>query len=224
MKPKAVVKVGGSLSRGDGLPDLCREISRLGRRHPLLVVPGGGDFANAVRNLYRKYSLDETAAHYMAVLAMDQYGYLLNQLIPESFLIDSLDTHPPEIHSGCVPILLPFALIKQCDPLPHSWQVTSDTIAAWVAHRVGSDRLILLKDVDGLLETNTDNSLSNKIIHEASSDHLSTHGGGVDEYFGHLLNSLCMETWIINGFYPERLTELLDAGHTKGTRIIPRRV
>lgn len=223
MNPKAVIKVGGSLSRGEGLVVLCRAIGDLGRHHDLLVVPGGGDFADAVRETYQKYGLGETAAHHMAVLAMDQYGYLLNHLIPESFLIDKLDLPLSEIHSGCVPILLPSVVIKQRDPLPHSWQVTSDTIAAWVADRVGCNTLVMLKDVDGLLETNHDGSLSKKIILEMNGDQLSGHKGGVDEYLGYLLGSIDLEAWIINGLYPDRLTKLLDSGYTEGTRIISSR-
>ncbi len=59
MSVDAVLKVGGSLSRGNGLESLCREIGRLGRRHHLLVVPGGGEYADQVRAAYQRYSLDE---------------------------------------------------------------------------------------------------------------------------------------------------------------------
>jgi aspartokinase-like uncharacterized kinase len=153
----------------------------------------------------------------------NQYGYLLSHLIPDSFLVDRLDLTLPKIHSRCVPILLPSVMIKQYDPLPHSWKVTSDTIAAWIANRIGSDQLILIKDVDGLLEINQNKSLSKKIMHEMNGDQLSGHKGGVDEHLGYLLSSIGLETWIINGLYPDRLTELLDSGYTEGTRIISSR-
>ncbi len=147
----AVLKIGGSLSRSDGLRALCREIGRLSEHYSLLVVPGGGDFAEQVREADRRYHIGETASHCMALLAMDQYGYLLNQLIEGSFLTDDLNSARKSAESGRAAILLPSALVIKEDPLPHSWQVTSDTIAAWVSHRAGSRRLVLLKDVDGLL-------------------------------------------------------------------------
>jgi aspartokinase-like uncharacterized kinase len=84
MSLDAVLKVGGSLSRGACLEALCREISRLGERYNLLVVPGGGRFADQVRDSYRRFDLDETAAHHMALLAMDQFGYVFNRLIAGS--------------------------------------------------------------------------------------------------------------------------------------------
>ena len=131
MSQHTVLKVGGSLARGDGLQDLCREISVLGHQHPLLVVPGGGEFSDLVRQAYSRYDLGETAAHCMALLAMDQYGYLLSRLIEGSSLETGMDSACRTAASGRVAILLPSASVLDSDCLPHSWQVTSDTIAAW---------------------------------------------------------------------------------------------
>ena len=115
-----VVKVGGGV--GDALPDVC---AALAGRRSLLVVPGGGRFADAVRDADGRFGLHAHTSHRMAILAMEQYGWLLSDLIPG------------------VPVLLPAGL--PLDELPASWDVTSDSIAAWVAHRVGADRLVLVK-------------------------------------------------------------------------------
>ena len=80
-----VVKVGGGLAReaGDGaLRTLCRAIGDAGARHPLLVVPGGAAFADAVREQDSRFDLRAATAHRMAILAMDQFGWLLCDLIP----------------------------------------------------------------------------------------------------------------------------------------------
>ena len=213
MRLDAVLKVGGSLSRGSGLAALCSEISRLGETHPLLVVPGGGDFAEQVREADRRFHLNSTAAHRMALLGMDQYGYLLNQLIDGSRLCADLASSCESADSGSAAILLPSALVIQKDPLPHSWQVTSDTIAAWVCQCVGCNRLILLKDVDGLLGPD-------ELISEMTVEQLAEHTGGVDEYLSTFLKSSALDVWVINGSHPERLSELLKTGHTMGTRIL----
>jgi len=212
MNLKAVLKIGGSLSRGKGLSALCREVGRLGELYPLLIVPGGGDFAEQVRETDRRFHLDRIAAHRMAVLAMDQYGYLLNQLIPGSCLTADL-AQGCNLAECCKPaVLLPSALIFREDPLPHSWEVTSDSIAAWISSRVGCGPLILLKDVDGLLT-------AGQLITDLTPEQLSGHSGGVDEYLSRVLNSTQIETWIINGLHPGRLSELLETGHTVGTRV-----
>jgi hypothetical protein len=213
MRPDAVLKIGGSLSRHASLTFLCKEISRLGAHHRLLVVPGGGEFADQVRDACRRYDLKETAAHCMALLAMDQYGYLLNSLIARSCLTADLLSSCRAAESGKAAILLPSAPVIRADPLPHSWEVTSDTIAAWVAQRTHCRRLILLKDVDGLLAG------EREIIEELTVAQLATHSGGVDPYLSRFLASAKLETWVISGLRPERLSELLETARTTGTRI-----
>jgi aspartokinase-like uncharacterized kinase len=211
VKPETVLKIGGSLSRGSGLNALCETISRLGERHRLVVVPGGGAFADQVRQAYRRYALDETSAHKMALLAMDQYGYVLHHLISGSCLTAGLEV-ACEASKTCVGILLPSSLLTSADSLPHSWQVTSDTIAAWIAQAAHCPRLVLLKDVDGLMA-------SSEVIPELTAVELAQHAGGVDEYLSRFLAGANLETWIINGMHPDRLRELIERDHTLGTRI-----
>ncbi len=218
MNFEAVLKIGGSLSRGQSLAALCHEISRLGARHRLLVVPGGGDFADTVREHYRRYRLSETAAHAMALLAMDQYGWLLGDLIPNSAVVRDILSARETAASGRVPVLLPATLLIQTDPLPHSWQVTSDSIAAWIAGLTRASRLVLLKDVDGLLSGPPRGHMV-EVLPVVSVGELMNQQGGVDEYLAVLLESLDLETWVINGQLTQRLVELLDSGQTLGTRI-----
>ena len=219
MSLDAVLKVGGSLGRGDALEALCRRISHLSENHRLLIVPGGGKFADQVRSAYRQYNLDETTAHYMALLAMDQYGYLLSRLIKGSSLQTDLASACQTAESGQVSILLPSQPVFQTDPLPHSWQVTSDTIAAWVAQQAHSRRLVLLKSVDGLFASGDTADSFEGMILEMTVDQLAEHSGGIDEYLPRLLALTPLETWILNGSHPSRLSELLNTGYTAGTRI-----
>jgi aspartokinase-like uncharacterized kinase len=218
---QTVIKVGGSLSRSRALPDLCQEISRLGTTHSLLAVPGGGEFADLVRDFYASLHLSETAAHRMAILGMDQYGYLLGELIPGSELVTDLPAARRVAENGRVPVLLPANLMAQADPLPHSWQVTSDSIAAWVAGALHASLLVLLKDVDGLYSSNPGSPASGELLPQVNWEELDTLAGGVDEYLGAVLAQHKVETWVINGQRPRRLAELLQVGRTLGTCILP---
>ena len=148
----AVLKVGGSLGRGAGLAGLGQALGQLAGRSRLLVVPGGGVFADLVREQYRIHRLGEVAAHRMALLAMDQFGCLLAEGAPGSVNTPDLDVARQVAARGGLPILLPARLLIEADPLPNSWQVTSDSLAAWIAGRVGAPRFVLLKDVDGLFQ------------------------------------------------------------------------
>jgi 5-(aminomethyl)-3-furanmethanol phosphate kinase len=203
-----VVKVGGGLAReagGDALRALCAAIGEAGRRHRLLVVPGGGSFADAVRDCDRVYGLSDAAAHRMAILAMDQFGWLLSELIPGCAAIT-------EIEGDGLRVLLPAAVLAD-DPLPASWDVTSDSIAAWVAREAGAGRLVLVKPVDGLYREwpPVGAPLARVGVEELSGL------GGVD---AHLAQVLSVETWVLNGRAPERLVELLERGRTVGTEIL----
>jgi 5-(aminomethyl)-3-furanmethanol phosphate kinase len=205
-----VVKVGGGLG-ADALPALCNTLGELGERHPLLVVPGGAGFADAVREADRRFGLRPATAHRMAVLAMEQFGWLLSELIPGAERCADL----APVRAGGTSVLFPAALAL--DPLPASWEVTSDSIAAWVAERAGAGRLVLVKEVDGLYADwpPRGEPLARLTVAELAA--LRT--GGVDAYLPAMLERARFETWVIGGREPERLVELLDRGTTAGTRI-----
>lgn len=109
-----------------------------------LIIPGGGPFADTVRAVDAEHGIGDDAAHWAAILAMDQYALALAALIPGATIVHG----PNESMSGALPILAPYQWLRATDPLPHSWDVTSDSIAAWVAHAVGARRLLLVKPVD----------------------------------------------------------------------------
>lgn len=142
----AVVKVGGGLlSHAAHFDAALAAIGAAGRTRRLLVVPGGGSFADAVREVDRRLRLSDDAAHWMAVLAMDQYAHLIASRLAGAVLVAG----PVDIHAALsrstVPVLAPYRWLRDADPLPHSWDATSDSIAAWVAGQVGARQLILVK-------------------------------------------------------------------------------
>jgi 5-(aminomethyl)-3-furanmethanol phosphate kinase len=214
-----VVKVGGGLGRaaGDGaLRALCSALGRLGERHPLVVVPGGAGFADAVRDADRRFGLSAAASHRMAILGMEQFGWLLGELIPDAARCDDL-ARARTLAGERTVVLLPAGL--PVDALPASWQVTSDSIAAWVADQVGAGRLVLVKEVDGLF---ADWPARGEPLARVSVAELSAlRAGGVDEHLPKLLERARFETWVIGGRDPGRVQELLERGTTVGTRIGP---
>jgi 5-(aminomethyl)-3-furanmethanol phosphate kinase len=212
-----VVKLGGGLGRGagdDALRALCTTLGELGERHPLLVVPGGAWFADAVREADRRFALPAASSHRMAVLAMEQFGLLLGELIPQATPVADL-ARMAKLGAGRTTVLLPAALAL--DELPASWQITSDSIAAWVAGRARAGRLVLVKEVDGLFADwpPRGEPLARVTVAELAA----LRPGGVDEYLPTVLANASFETWVISGRDPRRLTELLDRGTSAGTRI-----
>ncbi|QYZ79415.1 uridylate kinase [Methanofollis formosanus] len=194
MEPPVVVKMGGSLM--DRAGQVVAEILAAGR--PALLVPGGGDFADAVRAL----DPPATPAHWMAVSAMEMYGWYLSSfgLHPTGFL--AVPDRPS--------VLLPYTLLRARDPLPHSWEVTSDTIAAWVAGELGLP-LVLVKSVDGLRKNGT-------VLSEVSEPYLCEE---VDPFLLPYLFEHHIGATIVNGRVPGRLAALLRGERVVCTRVHP---
>ena len=219
-----VVKVGGGLAREAGdsaLRTLCRAIGDAGARHPLLVVPGGAAFADAVREHDSRFALREATSHRMAILAMDQFGWLLSDLIPGGVPCADVPAARAATARGHTPILLPVALLAS-DPLPASWEVTSDSIAAWVAGAGHAARLVLVKPVEGLYR---DWPPDGKPIARLSVDELAElraagQAAGVDRHLPEALRAAGVDAWVIDGRQPARLVTLLERGSTDGTLVM----
>jgi len=142
---ETVVKLGGAVL-AEGSVMALAGIPRDGRT---LIVPGGGPFADAVRAVDARLGLGDDAAHWAAILAMDQYAYALAALVHGARIVRA----PSEAGPGDLAVLAPYDWLHVADPLPHSWDVTSDSIAAWVAVAVGAARLLLVKPVrDGAVD------------------------------------------------------------------------
>ncbi len=171
-------------------------------------------FADAVRECDARFRLTADAAHWMAILGMDQYGRLLGDLIPESVLVRTVARAAAVAEAGAVPVLLPHDLLRDCDPLPHSWSVTSDAIAAWVAASIGVPLLVLLKHGTalGLLPNTGEPSV------EVSAAGLAG-AGIVDAAFAGVLDAATREVWLLDGGEPQRLEGLLETGRTEGVRV-----
>ncbi len=143
---ETVVKVGGGvLAHREHFDAALASIGAAARDCRLLVVPGGGPFADAVREADRRLRLPDDAAHWMAVLAMDQYAHLVAARLAGSVIVEEPREIATALSAGHVPVLAPSRWLRKADPLPHAWTVTSDSIAAWVAGRVGARRLVLVK-------------------------------------------------------------------------------
>lgn len=139
-----VVKIGGSLL---GSPELARWLELFVKFSDgkVIIVPGGGLFADAVREAQSQSNAHDSVAHKLAVLAMDQFGLLLAGLNP------GLATASSELeiaertwqHRGIV--WLPSKMVLADDTIPQNWQVTSDSLSAWLANKIGAEQLILVK-------------------------------------------------------------------------------
>ena len=169
---EAVLKVGGSLAEDPAsLARLCQKLSVLAKTYRILIVPGGGEFADTVRKFDKTYSLSNMVAHKMAILAMDQYGFFLSDITPNSYVSYSLKEISNSVKER-MPIFLPSKLMFRENPLEHSWDVTSDTIAAYIAGLLHTEKLILVTDVDGIFSEDPERKVDATCIEELSAKKL----------------------------------------------------
>jgi len=143
-----VVKVGGGLSAIPGaLDSVAAALASAGRRCRLVVVPGGGPFADSVRHFADTVPISDDASHWMAMLGMDQYAHMLAERIPAP-LVEEPGAVAAAVGQVGVAVLAPYRWMRAADVLPHSWDATSDSVAAFVAGALDAERLVLIKPVD----------------------------------------------------------------------------
>jgi aspartokinase-like uncharacterized kinase len=218
---EAVLKVGGSLAEDPAsLTRLCQQLSVLAKAHRIAIVPGGGEFADTVRKFDKTYSLSDTVAHKMAVLAMDQYGFLLSDITPKAYISRSLE-EVSNSATGTLPILLPSQLMFREEPLEHSWDVTSDTIAAYIACLLHAEKLVLVTDVDGIFSEDPKKNLDAKLVEELSAEELLgwNRRTSVDKTLPKMLLEANLDCYVVNGRYPERIKLILENKKTVCTHI-----
>ena len=150
--PTVVVKVGGSLLGWEEFPARLRDyLDRLGSERIVIVV-GGGRAADFIRELDSVHAIGEKRSHGLALRALDLTAHVVAALVPGLAVVERSDELPGAWECGVVPVLSPRWFVENVDrhstaPLPESWAVTTDSIAARAAVYLGAGELRLLKSV-----------------------------------------------------------------------------
>jgi len=220
-----VIKVGGSLAEDpDRLRALCAKLSEFAKKYAIVVVPGGGGFADVVRDFDKRFTLSSVVYHRMAVLGMDQFGLLLSQVIPNSCATYLLSDAKQLSEIRVVPIFLPSRLMFREDPLENSWNVTSDSIAAYIASRLRVAKVLLVTDVDGVFTKDPKRHADAVLIERLSAEELLklNQRTSVDRYLPKLLLDVQVDCYVVNGKHPERIEAILAGQQAVCTLIVAR--
>jgi aspartokinase-like uncharacterized kinase len=219
---EAVLKIGGSLTKQPkSLVKLCKELSFLAQAHRIVVLPGGGEFADTVRRLDTKFTLSNVSAHKMAILAMDQFGLLLSDITPDSYVSYEIKEIKKKLETK-LPIFLPSKSMFLEDPLENSWDVTSDSISAYFADKLEAKKLILVTDVDGIFTHDPKKGEKNRLIEKTSAKELLDlkDRTSVDKFLPKMILNLNLDCYVMNGKHPERVRHILKNKDTICTHII----
>ena len=161
----ALFKIGGKiLDEFDNLSCTISQLTQLfkeGLFKRIILIPGGGSYANFIRKVYSELKFTEEIAHWMGIISMNYNGIELNKRFPSLQIVEDFETLKRKNKIFC--IFLPYEFIKENDRLPHNWDVTSDSICLFIAKELELDQCYLIKNVDGIFNN------ENQIIKELSA-------------------------------------------------------
>ena len=190
-----MLKLGGSLAESGQLKAHVEIIARASR--PLVVVPGGGPFADTVRDQQRRLGLSDVQAHRLALLAMHQMALVLCGLHERFVTVEYLPEMFVQRTGGPIPVWLPYALQHGDSSLPADWSVTSDALAARLAERLKGAEVVLVK--------------SCAVPLGATLEELAS-AGIVDPVFSQIVARAGVAWRVLGAGDEERLGALLDVG------------
>jgi aspartokinase-like uncharacterized kinase len=139
-----VVKLGGSLANSEELPRWLEVIATAGAGK-VVPVPGGGPWADEVREAQKRDGFDNRVAHRKALLAMEQYAKVLAAASPAFVLTNSIVGIREVLRKNQVPVWMPYEMVVADPSIPETWDVTSDSLSAWLAGKMNASTLLLVK-------------------------------------------------------------------------------
>ncbi len=230
-----IFKIGGKIL--ENFEDLNSTISQLtqlydkGSVKKIILIPGGGTLANFIRKVYSELKFTEDLGHWMGVMSMNYNGIELGKKFPELDVIENVNRLKKLDRSFS--IFLPYRFLKEIDRLPHSWDVTSDSITLFLAKELEIPHCFLIKDVEGIF--NKDNQVIKelntseykKMKHSGKLREFKTSEGElknqtkpIDSYLLSLIEKWKISCVILNGKATnQRIKEYFDVSKSNSEKI-----
>ena len=199
-----VVKLGGSLAHTQELVSWLEVAARCGRGRVALVA-GGGGFADQVRSAQDRWRFGDRAAHHMALLAMEQYALMLQDLRPGLVAVRTGEETLAALENADTPLWLPSRMVLDAPDVAPSWDVTSDSLAAWFAQKLGASHLVLVK--------------SFPLKQPSMSAHSLREAGIVDRAFADYVKSNGLATRVLGRTDYDLFEKALGEGTLSGTSV-----
>jgi aspartokinase-like uncharacterized kinase len=188
-----VVKFGGSLFNAANLKSW---LTLFARHSSLVLVPGGGPFADQVRAAQAQIRFDDATAHVMTLLAMEQYGRMLCGMQPGLTPAADVEAITTALEKGDTPVWMPVSMALSDPCIEQNWQVTSDSLAVWLTAELGFNKLVLVKSMQVESERLTSTWLQANEI--------------VDRQFDDYLHRFNPQTWLLGSADHKNLVSLLQ--------------
>ena len=201
---KQVVKIGGSL-----FPNYAIDLAKKLKSTNSCIVLGGGEFANLIRKYNDEQHFSEEINHWTAIDCMDILSKLVDDKVDSTKLAYSIEDINQISAEGFTPIFIVSKFLRDEDPFECSWDVTSDSIAAYVAHLLNAN-LLIVTNVNGIYTQEPKESGSTFISKIDAKTLLTFPETSVDVMLPSLLLKFGTNCYVVNGKYPERVLSLID--------------
>ncbi|MCC6057356.1 MAG: hypothetical protein LM568_00365 [Desulfurococcaceae archaeon] len=213
-----VLKVSGHLYRyRDKVVELMQILEDLVEKEFLVVVvPGGSIFADTVKEFQVETGIDDDLAHWMAIKAMEIYGLYLAKYSRKAVETYTLRDIENALKEKLIPIAMPYRILKEHDELPHSWDISSDSIATYIASLVRADIVVFGKLIKGILNENR------VLIHKVKVDEGFKYiRNEFDKYVIHLLKKFRIPLAIFDVTNPSLLYKIVKQEYGNYTLLLP---
>ena len=183
-----VLKLGGSLLSHAPLTQILQLATRAGNGQ-VVIVPGGGVFAEQVRLTQQQWQYDDQTAHYMAILAMQQMALLLQSLCAGLVIVNNVAMIRASMQQHTV-IWSPLSSELDATGIPASWDITSDTLAAWLAVQLSIEHVMLVKSAEFSADSTIAQLSASGVIDKAFARFVQQHSLRIECMSYHQLSAL----------------------------------
>lgn len=221
-----IFKIGGKILENEKhLDNVLYQLKVLHEKFTIkniILIPGGGSFANFIRVLDENMNLGEELSHWMAIYSMEFNGMRICGKY--KYLTPIRNFKKIKKKTGSLfSVFLPYNFLKINDELPHKWEVTSDSISLFLAYKLNLEYCFLIKDIDGIF--NFQNNLINKLNYSQFKNLKSNQALArindqttpfkkskpIDSYLFTLINKYEINCYILNGkSNSDRILEFFD--------------
>ena len=201
---KQVVKIGGSL-----FPNYAIDLADKLKNTSSAIILGGGDFANLIRKYDSEMNFSEEVNHWAAIDCMDIIAKLVNDKVDSAKLAYSIEDVNQIADEGFTPIFVVSEFLKREDPFECSWDVTSDSIAAYIAHLLNAN-LLIVTDVNGIYTQEPKEPGSTFISKIDATKLLTFQESSIDVMLPSLLLEFGTDCYVVNGKFPEWVLSLIE--------------
>ena len=140
-----IIKIGGSWIDKAELNELIISLSKYSKFENIILVVGGGCFADAVRLVYASKQMSEKTGHFIALKATEMFAHILKEINKSISLVNDIESL--KIIDKKLKVWMPSIVLKDESSFLSSWESTSDSVAAWLHTKVKSKGLVFIKSV-----------------------------------------------------------------------------